>query len=465
MNSAAQKEIIAAIITPPGEGGVGAIRVAGDGALALCAPFLNWGERKDGSGGGSDTPEAFMMRYSPFAKSPGGEALDETLAVWMPRGKSYTGDEQVEIFCHGGMIVLRSILQTLFDAGAKPAEPGEFTKRAFLNDRIDLTRAEAVAEMISAKSEFALGAARDNLFGKTGDLIKSMRERLVTLLATLESYVDFPEEEIDSDDYDLLLSICEEVTGTLSALIDSYRGGALIRDGFKIALAGRPNAGKSSLFNALLRKNRAIVSQSPGATRDYLSEWITLGEFTVMITDTAGLRETSEEIESQGQNFAKRILSEANLTLWLVDSSIDSWPTDAKSDLSEADLARTLIVANKTDLAHKEFGIELNVKTYPLSCKTGEGLAELEKIVLEFILKSMPDQTDGLIVTSERHLNKFREALGQMRLVMEGIAEKKSPELIAFDARQATRALDEITGVVYTDDILEQIFSKFCIGK
>jgi len=342
MNSAAQKEIIAAIITPPGEGGVGAIRVAGDGALALCAPFLNWGGG-DGNPHTSDAPEAFMMRYSSFVKTPGGAALDETLAVWMPRGKSYTGDEQVEIFCHGGMIVLRSILQTLFDAGAKPAEPGEFTKRAFLNGRIDLTRAEAVAEMISAKSEFALGAARDNLFGKTGDLIKNMRERLVTLLATLESYVDFPEEEIDSDDYKLLLAICNEVNDSLSALIDSYRGGALIRDGFKIALAGRPNAGKSSLFNALLRKNRAIVSQSPGATRDYLSEWISLGEFTVMITDTAGLRETSEEIESQGQEFARRILGEADLTLWLVDSSVDSWPDEARTDLSETDLNRAML--------------------------------------------------------------------------------------------------------------------------
>lgn len=447
-------DIIAAIITPPGEGGLGAIRCAGSGARALCAPFLRW----------TTSPEPFHLTHTIFSIPSASTPLDEVMAVWMPAGKSYTGDEQVEIFTHGGRIVLQQVLRALFDAGARPAEPGEFTRRAFLSGRIDLTRAEAVAELISAKSEFAYGAARDNLFGETAGVVERLRERLTELAAELEANVDFPEEEIQPDDYQRLVVSCRRLAVEVLSLADSYRRGAVVRDGFKVALAGRPNAGKSSLFNALLGRHRALVSETAGTTRDYLSEWITLGGFAVELIDTAGLRDSAERLERAGQELSRTLIDAAHLTLWIVDSAESEWGAECHNDLSSYVDRNILVVVNKIDLG----GATTNLASagdIRISCKTGAGLSELEGLLLAQIEALAPDQTDGMVVTSERHHRKLLAAHEALERARTGLEHRLSPELIAFEVGQARNALDEITGAVYTDDLLERIFSKFCIGK
>ncbi len=457
-------ELIASIITPPGEGGVGAIRVAGDGARMFCAPFLKWGANS------APLPESFSLKLTVFSIPESGVALDEVMAVWMPKGKSYTGDEQVEIYCHGGRVVLLNILRALYDAGARPAEPGEFTKRAFLAGRIDLTKAEAVAELISANSQRSYSAARDNLFGKTSSEVDRLRKLTMTLAATFEAQVDFPEEEIDPDEYDSLIGDIVDIRDSMQRLVDSYRSGVVIRDGFKIALCGRPNAGKSSLFNALLKKNRAIISSIAGTTRDYLSEWIELGGFAVEITDTAGLRETTNEIETAGQKFAGEIANASHLALWLVDCSAENWREELSGDTPPE--TKTLIAFNKIDLpeAKPESDTTLTFggkqcETLAISCKTEQGIEALERRILVEIESLLSDQTDGAIITSERHKQKLSEAIVALDAVDSGLKNRLSPELIAFDMKAVLQALDEITGKVYTDDLLGVIFSSFCIGK
>ncbi|MFQ5607404.1 MAG: tRNA uridine-5-carboxymethylaminomethyl(34) synthesis GTPase MnmE [Candidatus Zixiibacteriota bacterium] len=454
------RDLIAAIITPPGEGGIGALRVAGDGALDLCAPVLRWTDS-------AARPHPFYMKRATLTDTESGEELDDVMAVWMPPGKSYTGDEQVEIFSHGGRVVLRRILQALFDAGARPADPGEFTRRAFLCGRIDLTEAEAVAEIISAKSDFAYRAARDNLFGKTSRLVEQLREKVTRLAALLEANVDFPEEDIETNDYREIRGLCGESQSALRALRDSYTGGAIIRDGFRIALCGRPNAGKSSLFNALLKTHRAIISETPGTTRDYLSEWIQVGDIAVELSDTAGMRDSPGQIESLGQEFSRAIAERAELILWIADVTEADCRRTIPKDLAPG--ARNyLVVANKIDLLDESDISSLREgadRIALISCKTGAGLDDLEKALENEIQTRLGDQVDGYFVTSERHQQKFSAALTALDHVELGIKENASPELLAFDVRQALNALDEITGRVYTEDLLEVVFSSFCVGK
>ncbi|HSH00331.1 MAG TPA: tRNA uridine-5-carboxymethylaminomethyl(34) synthesis GTPase MnmE [candidate division Zixibacteria bacterium] len=447
-------DIIAAIITPPGEGGLGAIRCAGPGARKLCAPFLSW----------ATIPEPFHLIHTTFSIPSASAPLDEVMAVWMPSGKSYTGEEQVEIFTHGGRVVLQQVLRALFDAGARPAEPGEFTRRAFLSGRIDLTRAEAVAELISAKSEFAYRAARDNLFGETASVVTHLRERLIELAAELEANVDFPEEEIQPEDHERLVGSCARLAQEIASLAASYRRGVVVRDGFKVALAGRPNAGKSSLFNALLGRHRALVSETPGTTRDYLSEWITLGGFAVELIDTAGLRDSSERLERAGQELARALIDAAHLTLWIVDSAEPDWVVDYRADLRSYAEREMLVVVNKIDLLASA-PTPTDDRELCVSCATGAGLGALEARLVAQIEALAPDQTDGMIVTSERHQRKLLAAHEALERARAGLEEGLSPELIAFEISGACAALDEITGAVYTDDLLERIFSKFCIGK
>lgn len=457
------RDIIASIITPPGEGGIGAIRVAGENARDFCNQFIGW----------QTAPEAFHLSYTRFQSNSDSPPLDEIMAVWMPNGHSYTGDEQVELFTHGGRVVLNQILRALYSAGARPAEPGEFTRRAFLNGRIDLARAEAVAELISAKSDFAYRAARDNLFGRTSDIVDSLREKLVRIIAMLEANVDFPEEDIQPDEYNELLELCDATGNTLHMLVQSYAGGAIIRDGFRIALCGAPNAGKSSLFNALVKKRRAIVSETPGTTRDYLSEWISLDGYAIELSDTAGLREDADEIEREGISFSHELINRAHLALWVADTAQQTFLDQLNTAPFINFKCPTIIVFNKIDsLTTGRAPIPLDTLTIndrpyrsiSISCKTGQGISDLERAISE-MLNTSAGSTDEYIVTSERHMRKFADAASALQLTHHGLTEHKSPELVAFDARQALTALDEITGRVYTDEVLDVIFSSFCVGK
>jgi len=386
----------------------------------------------------------------------------------MPAGKSYTGLQQVEIYCHGGRQIVTKILNELLASGARAAEPGEFTKLAFLSGRIDLTRAEAVAEIIGANTTTSYQAAREHLLGAYSKHINMLREKIINVISEVEASIDFPEEEVDTLETENLIQSVDEIIGSINQLAETYTGGRIIREGYTVAIAGRPNAGKSSLFNLLLRQERALVTPTPGTTRDYLSEWIDLGGFAVKLIDTAGLRERGGPIEKAGQKSAMTIVSKADLLLWMVDLSEQYWEATLQADIPFLKKYVNLLVGNKIDLLKDYRKVLIQAKDAdltPISCLTGKGINSLKKKLLECINENMPDLTSGLVVTSARHQQKLQAALKNLHRAKTKMKSGESPELTAFDLRHAAGAIDEITGKVYTKDILERIFSKFCIGK
>ncbi len=462
----AERDTIAAIITPPGEGGIGAIRIAGPETPKIVKKIFEPIEEK------SHQPELFMLRLG-YVIDKQGNKLDQITLVEMPEGRSYTGERQAEIFCHGGQYVLRKILEILFEHGARHAEPGEFTRLAFLAGKIDLARAEAVADIISSKTEYAYKSARDQLLGNYSGKVNEIRNRLVRILADIEAAVDYPEEDIESSENKELSGSLIQIIHEIKELENTYRSGRIIREGYKIAIAGRTNAGKSSLFNLFLGRERAIVAATPGTTRDYLSEWIDIDGMAVEITDTAGLRKTRGRVEKVGQKTAREIIAEADLVIWIVDITREDWLQEAVKDIEVLEIKnRILLALNKIDKIDND--PELNSKGLKkkglgnyvfLSCKNGNGFEDLRKKIKESIDVNMPDLTDRLIVTSERHKQKLGLALDSLKKAQKGLKKEISPELIAFDMRRAVNEIDEITGRIYNEEILENIFSRFCIGK
>ncbi len=386
----------------------------------------------------------------------------------MPEGKSYTGLDQVEIYCHGGRQIVTQILNELLVSGARAAEPGEFTKLAFLSGRIDLTRAEAVAEIIGANTTTSYQTAREHLLGAYSEHINMLREKIINVISEVEASIDFPEEDVDTLEEKRLIESVDEIIGSINQLAETYTGGRIIREGYTIAIAGRPNVGKSSLFNLLLRQERALVTPTPGTTRDYLSEWIDLGGFTVNLIDTAGLRERGGPIEKAGQKSAMKIVSDADLLLWMVDLSERDWADKLVSDSHFVRKHNNLLIGNKIDLPRAPQRVSkraVALHLTPISCLTGKGINQLKKKLLECINEEMPDLTSGVVVTSARHQQKLKQAVKHLRVAKKKMSQSDSPEITAFELRQAAGAIDEITGKVYTEDILDRIFARFCIGK
>ncbi|MCX6826116.1 MAG: tRNA uridine-5-carboxymethylaminomethyl(34) synthesis GTPase MnmE [candidate division Zixibacteria bacterium] len=451
------------MITPPGEGGLGAVRIAGPKSHKMVLKIFR-------------PAQADLKEYVPFHLYYGyiigikNEIIDEVTMVEMPEGHSYTGQKQVEIFCHGGVFVLRRITEEIFKYGIRPAEPGEFTRRAFLAGRIDLTKAEAVADMVASKTEYAYNAAKKNLMGQFSEYIDNLRNKIIELLVEIEAAIDYPEEEIETAAENKLIEQLQIVIDAIGSLTDSYRSGKMIREGFKIAIAGRTNAGKSSLFNLLLNQNRAIVGPIPGTTRDYLTEWIELKGIAVSLTDTAGLRGMGGQIEKAGQKSAKEIMADSDLTIWIVDITRKNWADEIKKDIKNLGTERIVLLYNKIDKFKK-----INLKNIwhssevlrPLffSCITRAGLKDLRAELIRQIYQKMPDLTDRLVVTSERHKKKLDCALNCLRKTKRNMQKGVSPELIAFELRLAVDEIDEVTGRVYNEQILDRIFSRFCIGK
>lgn len=458
-NHSAQ-DTIAAIITPPGEGGIAALRLAGPRSRAILELLF----RTSGEEVARFRP--FVMRYGKVVAADG-HVLDEVMAVTMPAGRSYTGMDQAEIFCHGGRLVVRLILDELLRAGARAAEPGEFTRLAFEHGRIDLARAEAVAELIAANSQAALQASREHLLGAYSEHVSALREQLVSIMADLEAQIDFPEEELPTRSAAQLLGQLDQIAGQITTLCDSYKEGRIINEGFRLAIAGRPNAGKSSLFNLLLRQERALVNRTPGTTRDYLSEWIEIGGVAVNIIDTAGLRQGGGAVEKLGQKRAKDVIKDCHLVIWVVDISRKGWEKQLEFDAKTLYHNNIIIVGNKRDLfsGRKKPFNHNEIELIQLSCLTKAGFKTLESALVDRISRRLPDLTSGMVVTSARHHQKFRMALKEIVGARKKISDAESPELIIFDLRQAADALDEITGRVVTEEILGRIFGKFCIGK
>jgi len=396
--------------------------------------------------------------------SGSGKVIDETLAVFMPAGRSYTGLDQAEIYCHGGHQVVRTILDLIIKSGARPAEPGEFTKLAFLSGRIDLSKAEAVGELIAASTEASYEASREHLVGEYSEYVGSLRERLVSILAEIEASIDFADDEADTIDPRHLNKTLDEITGRIDQLVATYEGGRIIREGYRVAIGGRPNAGKSSLFNALLKQERALVDHEAGTTRDYLSEWVDLDGYAVNLIDTAGVRGEGSQVEKAGQARSRELVAKADLVLWLADVTMPDWQDRSAADIRDLEYCDILLVGNKIDLVANS-GLVCPDETCLISCLTRDGLNKLRGLIFEYINDSTRNMISGQIVTSARHRNCLELAGRALEQTKLAVNNGESSEVLAFEIRRAVEALAEITGQIYTEDILEEIFSRFCIGK
>lgn len=454
------RHTIAAIATPAGSGGIGIIRISGPKAQSILKRvFAPQHEQSK--------PTPYLLRFGRIINQNNGSPLDEALAVFFPQPHSFTGEDMVEIYCHAGHFSLKNILDNILISDCRIAEAGEFSLRRFLNHGVDLTKLEGAAEIVSAKTELASRLARNHLIGTYGEHISALRQRIVHLLAELEADIDFPEEEaVVSINHNLWQEQLNQIISELEKLSTSYRVGRIVRDGFRVVIAGAPNAGKSSLFNRLVRDNRALVTPIPGTTRDYISEWIDVEGLPVELYDTAGWRRGRGEIERAGIRKTEKLIQKADLIIYVVDL------TGKKITLPPLPLGKEqeLIVAlNKADLLSLESkkitewreALEANKKHCLISAKTGRGIAELLRMIHQ--VAGLADLTESLVITAHRHQAKINNCLTHLRHVKN--MKKMPAEIISFELRQAADRISEITGHVYTEHILDEIFSQFCIGK
>jgi tRNA modification GTPase len=455
-----RNDTIAAIATPLGEAGISLIRVSGARAIGVVNTVFR---------GKSPLLEAFSHTiHHGRIVHPQDGIVDEVLVSIFRKPHSYTGDDVVEISCHGSYYVSRKILETVIGAGARMADPGEFTQRAFLNGKMDLMQAEAVADLIHSKTALAHRASIEQLSGRLSAAIKDLRKKLIDLCSLLELELDFAEEGIGLIDQKKTTSIFDKTITEVENLIQSYNYGRLIRDGVKVVLAGSPNVGKSSLLNALLQENRAIVSEFPGTTRDVIEEALLIDGIAFRLVDTAGLRITNDIVEQEGVRRSNEQISSADLILLLVDSSntLENSLNIVLSFLNEYD-KKILLVINKIDIKNVEFKYESLKKfdSVEISCITKQGIRNLTKKLVESVLRQFDSNSSSIKIQSDRHrhlLKMTQEGLISARNAFQG---GLGNELIAIDLRSSLNYLGEIIGLTTPDDILDNIFSKFCIGK
>ena len=447
------REPIVAIATPYGESAIGIVRLSGRDVLNIVKRFFK-------------TKGEIKPRYAHFGRlyDEKGEELDEGILIYYKAPHSYTGEDMVELNLHGNPRILRKAVELFINAGARLAEPGEFTKRAFLNGKMDLTQAEAVAELISAKTELARKVALRQLHGELSRYIKPLRDSLLELMAYVEADIEFAEEDIPTLTKEQVLEMVDRVIKGIDILLKTARTGRAIREGIKLALVGKPNVGKSSLFNALLKEERAIVTDIAGTTRDYIEETLNLKGVPVRLVDTAGIRNTNDPVEKIGVERSRKKIEEADLILFVVDVSEELTEEDFKIYEEIKDKPH-IIVANKIDKGIKAnleiFGEENIIK---VSALKGVGIEELSEKILNHVGVNLGENYNVYI--SLRHEALLKKAKGTLERFMKEYKERDiSPEIVMLDIREAANYLGEILGDISTEDVLGKIFSNFCIGK
>jgi tRNA modification GTPase len=445
-------ETIAAIATPPGEGGVAIIRISGNDALEIAEKVFSGPVRN------------YKTHTAHFGKilDENGNVVDEVLALVMLGTKSYTGEDTVEIHCHGGGLISRRVLDTILSAGARAAQPGEFTFRAFYHGKLDLAQAEAVQELIGAKSELALQVAEQQLHGKLSQSIRSFQHKCVDIAAILEAWVDFPEEDLAFAPMSEVISRLKAILQEMKQLCATFHNGKVATHGISLCLAGPPNAGKSSLMNALLGKERAIVTNIPGTTRDLIEEELRLGALHFRLIDTAGIRQTDEVIEQEGIRRSKEAMQQADLILLVLDSSCGIC-LESKQLIADAPNEKTLLVWNKIDLPGS--GPLPAGNSVAVSAKEGIGLEALRIQIDKMIWHRGPPSKEEVVVSNVRHHQSLEAACIALQTVIDGLQTNNSPEFVSSDMRKVLMELGTIIGTNITEDILTAIFSKFCIGK
>jgi tRNA modification GTPase len=444
-------DTIAAIATPPGHGGIAIIRVSGPRSLEAVSKCT-----------GTDLAlqPSHMMKLQTLYTSDH-KVLDRALVLVMHAPRSFTGEQTVEIHCHGGYLVARRILDALFSGCVRPANPGEFSLRAFLNGKIDLAQAEAISDLIGARNEESLRVAEEQLEGKLSRVIADFQRRATDLAALFEAWVDFPEDDLGYTTFEDVSQQLKILLDQVQGLADTFKDGRILHEGVCVCIVGAPNVGKSSLMNALLGRDRAIVSDIPGTTRDLVEDDLVIGGVHCHLIDTAGIRDTQEIIESEGIRRSRQAFSRADLVLAIVDVTrlLDS---DNIQPLAEIPHEKSILVWNKTDLSkEKPFFPELSCTSVYVSAITGEGLDELSSAIWS---KGTP-RRDETLITSLRHKEALDRVCEALKRVMDGLSEQLSPEFIAIEMREVLVQFGSILGTDITQDILNSIFSRFCIGK
>lgn len=447
---------IAAPATAPGQAGIAVIRISGPESLSVLRGCF--------SHGGDYEPR--KLYYGSVLLS--GEPVDRAMAVWFKSPKSYTGEDMAELHCHGGQETVRAALEAALKAGAKPAEPGEFTKRAFFNGRMDLSQAEAVMDLISARAEGARRLALGQLEGRLGRRVAVLQDELLELLAQIEVTVDYPEDDLEEHTAQAVRQRLEGIAAALAELLKTARAGRALREGVRCAIVGRPNAGKSSLLNALLGEDRAIVTARPGTTRDTLDAEANIRGVPVTFVDTAGIRHSGDEIELMGVERAKRAASTASLILLVVDGAVGVTQDD-RDILAIAGEAPLLVAVNKADLdgamtaeeALKELG---GVGAVAVSALTGLGMAELQDLIFN-TCAGREDLNESAALSNVRHIDAVREGAAAVADAVNALGEGYPPDTAATDIRRAWHALGQVTGRTVDEDVIDFIFERFCLGK
>jgi len=443
-------DTIAAISTPPGEGAIALVRVSGANAIEVADKIFH----------GKEMPSQFEPHVQHFGEifGPEGRLIDQVVLSVHRAPASYTGEDLVEISCHGGTLVSAKVLEVCLRAGARAARPGEFTERAFLNGKMDLTQAEAVIDLIRAKTDLALRSATEQLEGRLGEQIGKIRDELVELLAHINASIDFPEEGITPDEGETLRARLDSIREEIAALLATADQGRILREGVRVVIYGATNAGKSSLLNRLLGYDRVIVSDTHGTTRDAIEETVNLDGVPIRLLDTAGLRASTSELEREGIARTEKSLQLADLRLHISDRSAAKPPhfQERNCDSNE------IVVLNKSDLPENSDWKDFHALR--ISCLTGEGLPELQKEILTRITKQnlKPEST---LAINARHRDCLRRALESCDRAATVQAQGLSPEYAAIHLNEALRAVGEVIGLVDVEQILDSVFSQFCIGK
>lgn len=459
------EETIVAIATPPGEGGIGIVRLSGSAAYHIGLSLFRFGRQ-------IIKPKTHRLYYGHVINPADGRAVDEALIAFMQAPHTYTREDVVEINCHGGIVPLAKTLELVLAAGARLAEPGEFTQRAFLNGRLDLAQAEAVIQIIRAKTELAMELGLAQLQGRLSRQVREVRQPLLKLLSQLEAAMDFPEHH-DVEE----LTLAELRRGTEKGLVETEKllqtadQGRIMREGVRTAIIGRPNVGKSSLLNALLREQRAIVTAVPGTTRDTLEESINLGGVALTIVDTAGIRETADEVEKMGVERTKIALKNADLILYVLDLSQEvNW--EDREILASIQDKPCILIGNKTDLvADSQASIAKQTSGLPplplvlISLLEEQGLELLEQAIISLVFQGSVEIPQSAVVTTTRHKDALKRTSLALEELLTALAAGNALDLLAIDLHEAVDALGEITGETVAADLAEEIFRNFCIGK
>jgi tRNA modification GTPase len=453
-----QNETIVAVATPPGRGGIGIVRLSGPEASRIAQPMLRL-----------RNPLAHAQaRFADVVDLESQERLDEAVVTYFAAPHSYTGEDVVEVAAHGSPVILEALVRQALKGGARLAAPGEFTQRAFLNGRIDLTQAEAVHDLIEAQTLYQARVAAQQLQGALSRRIKPIKDGLVALIALLEAGIDFAEDDVDVLPGAEIESRIEEIRGQLQPVADSFARGRIVHAGLMLAIVGRPNAGKSSLFNRIVQRERAIVTAAPGTTRDLVTERVSLGGIPVELVDTAGMRDASDEAEQIGIRKSREALADADMVLLVLDATAAPEQEELEM-LATLARRRALVVVNKSDLAHPSAAMEealseLGLPVVLTSALNGEGVGELKQKMLAMVTDQTVETETGML-TSLRQYEAVTATLEGLAAAEAAAGQNIPHEMVLLDLYGALRHLDSLTGETTSDDILSLIFSTFCIGK